>query len=158
MAHHSNLLTRSSPEIELVSSHVDERNGEAHWHNIRYDPVLPTSAFETLVEPHGINDKTSRKKHIERFLLWGGLRWLLAATLSFLYYIVIRLYQGHTLTSRQKSILDALFVGLSIAMGLNIATALKQIATHMRWWFLDTRRTDFYEVSSAYQRLLRCED
>ena len=136
MAHYSNLPSRSSPGIGSVPSHVDEGNGKADPHDTRYNP---------------------KEKLTERFLLWGGLRWFLAATLSVLYYVVILLHQGHIVTSGQKSILDALLVGLSVAMGLNIATALKEIATHMRWWFLDTRQTDIHEVSSAHQRLLHCE-
>jgi hypothetical protein len=153
MAHSSNLPSRSSLEIELVSSHVDERNGEAHSHDTGYVPVPPDPTGEAVVEPHGASPETSRTL-TKRFLLWGGLRWLLAATLSVLYYVVILRYQGHTLTSGQKSILDALFVGLSVAMGLNIATALKEIATHMRCWFSDILQTDIREVSSANQRLL----
>lgn len=111
-------------------------------------PPVPAGDMETLIKPHGASPTASRAKLTKRFLLSGGLRWLLATTFSGLYYVVIQVYKGRTLNPDQKSILDALFIGLSIVMGLNVATALKDIASHLRWWFLDKRLMDISEVGS----------
>jgi hypothetical protein len=88
--------------------------------------------------------------------------------LSGLYYLSIRLYRGRTLSLGQKSVFDAIIVAISIALGLNIASALKEVAIHTRWWFLSKRHlhikevpllitcTKYQEIHLLISRRLRC--
>ncbi|KAK0654745.1 hypothetical protein B0T16DRAFT_256 [Cercophora newfieldiana] len=87
-----------------------------------------------------------RRESTARFLMFGVLRWFGTATLSGLYYLAIRLHQDRTLSRGQKSAFDAIVVGLSIALGLNIAASLREMAIYMRWWFLGKRQIHIREI------------
>ena len=81
------------------------------------------------------------------FVVVGLLRFLCTAILAALFYLIIRLHQGRTLTSGQKSIFDALTVAVSLTLGLNSAASLRHIALYARRWFVDKRRLHIKEVS-----------
>jgi len=90
----------------------------------------------------------SKRESSGRFLMFGLLRWAGTAALSGLYYLAIRLHQNRTLSQGQKSAFDAIIVGISIALGLNIAASLREIAIYMRWWFLGKKQIHIREVSN----------
>lgn len=61
-------------------------------------------------------------------------------------------YKDRVLSPREKSKVDALTVALSIALGLNIASALKANALDLRWWILSKRKRSSQEVSCHVAR------
>lgn len=65
------------------------------------------------------------------------------------FVLAIHFYQGRVLSDNDKSIFESIIVTLSLVVGLNIASALKDIAKHMRWWFLSLKRRDLSEVCSS---------
>ncbi len=92
------------------------------------------------------NRKSAKDDLVRRFLWLGSIRWITSVALAIVYWIVIRVHQFRTLTSNQKSVFDAVIVALSLALGLNIATALRDVALHMRLWFLDKKQVHIREV------------
>lgn len=62
------------------------------------------------------------------------------------FVLAVHFYQGRVLSNNDKSIFESIIVTLSLVVGLNIASALKDIAKHMRWWFLSLKRRDLSEV------------
>lgn len=50
------------------------------------------------------------------------------------------------LSPHSKSIFDAITIGISIAFGLNIASALKANALDLRWWILSFEKRPSEEV------------
>ena len=105
----------------------------------------PTSVPHMYDDVHPTHLR-SQKESSGRFLMLGLLRWAGTAALSGLYYLAIRLHQNRTLSQGQKSAFDAIVVGISIALGLNIAASLREIAIYMRWWFLGKRQIHIREI------------
>jgi len=51
------------------------------------------------------------------------------------------------MSSAKKRQFNALITGLSICLGLNIASSLKAMAIELRWWILSRRKRPLHEVS-----------
>lgn len=51
-----------------------------------------------------------------------------------------------TVTEASKRIFNAITTGISIALGINIATSLKDMALNARWAILHARKRNLYEV------------
>lgn len=66
------------------------------------------------------------------------------------FVLAVHFYQGRVLNNNDKSIFESIIVTLSLVVGLNIASALKDIAKHMRWWFLSLKRRDLSEVCKPH--------
>lgn len=80
------------------------------------------------------------------FVVSGLIRWLITALLLMGFVLAVHFYQGRVLNNNDKSIFESIIVTLSLVVGLNIASALKDIAKHMRWWFLSLKRRNLSEV------------
>lgn len=87
------------------------------------------------------------KKRLRGFAVAGLIKWLITALLLMGFVLTVHFYQGKVLSNNDKSIFDSIVVTLSLVVGLNIASALKDIAKHMRWWFLSLKRRDLSEVN-----------
>jgi hypothetical protein len=85
-------------------------------------------------------------KNLRGFVIAGFIKWLITAVLLMGFVLAIYFYQGRVLSDNDKSIFDSIIVTLSLVVGLNIASALKDIARQMRWWFLSLTRRDLPEV------------
>lgn len=72
-------------------------------------------------------DSPERRPETKDSVLKGLLRWLITALLCGLYYPVIRLYEGRTLSPGAKYIFDWIVIGLSVLVGLNMASSYKEI-------------------------------
>ena len=103
--------------------------------------TLTQNTFESAYARIVPSDKRNQ------FILSGTLRWLVGAALGTLFYITLWLHQGRTLSLRQKSVFDAIIVGISIALGLNFAASLREIAIYMRWWFFARKQIHIREAS-----------
>ena len=93
-----------------------------------------------------MESEPAAQNHTTKFVTVGLLRWLGTAILAVLFYLLIRLHQGRTLTSGQKTIFDALVVAISLALGLNSAASLRHIAMHAKRWVESRRHVEVKEV------------
>lgn len=85
-----------------------------------------------------------------------SLRWLMTATLCFMYIsLVLTLEKRGALNSITRKSFNAVTTGISIALGLDIASALKDMASIMRWYVLTNRTYNLVEVSIKQPRLGR---
>ena len=119
---------------DMRASNLSQEIGDASWQSKgRYGKPAPKPTV-------------TNKSLTTNFFIFGFLRWLASAAFCGFYYLAIRLYEGRTLSPGQKSMFDGIIVGVSLAIGLNVAAGLKEIAMHLRWWFLARRQTHVREV------------
>ena len=100
-------------------------------------PLIPTYGLSVL----------EKSWYLQSFIVIGLIRCLLSSMLAAGFCIAIGKYQGFVLNPLEKSVFEAIIVALSLALGLNIASALKETAIHMRWWFLSMKKRPFKEVA-----------
>ena len=87
------------------------------------------------------------RKQLGKVLLVSICRWLLTAVLGVSIYVVLWHYSSNEVLSiRTKRQFNALVVGLSIGLGLNIASSLKAMAGEVRWWILSLQEWPIREV------------
>ncbi|KAJ0117022.1 hypothetical protein J7T55_003438 [Diaporthe amygdali] len=110
--------------------------------------IVPETDGQPLVDTSAAAD--GRKK-LGGFAIVGLIRWLITALLLMGFVLAVHFYQGKVLDNNDKSIFESIIVTLSLIVGLNIASALKDIAKHMRWWFLSLKRRDLSEVELILQ-------
>ena len=64
------------------------------------------------------------------------------------YILSIRLWvKKGAIDEAHKKIFNAITTGISLALGLNIASSFKDLALNMRWPILSARRRNLNEVS-----------
>lgn len=99
----------------------------------------------------GVREPTKAKsgKQVRRILFESSFRFFITAGLCAAYYFTIRSYQKMgVLAEQQKMEFNAITTALSIALGLNIASAFKDMALNMRWPILSGRHSrSLVEVS-----------
>jgi hypothetical protein len=80
-------------------------------------------------------------------LLWGFLRWFIAAGLLALLGITIWKYSTYSIISNNERLwFNAILTGLSIVIGLAIAASLNAMTFNMRWWLLSLRKWRLRQV------------
>lgn len=91
----------------------------------------------------------SPKRQLRRMLKVGFLRWLMSALLiADIYMTIWHFSEVRVMSLYKKKLFNTLITGLSIALGLNIASALKKMATDMRWWIISGKKRTLAEVGS----------
>lgn len=130
---------------------------QCRWDIGKSSYSMGTSKFHSPMNGDGKDDDASGPGHggdtspqgerTTGFVIVGLLRFLGTAVLAVLFYVIIRLHQGRTLTSGEKSIFDALIVAVSLTLGLNSAASLRHIALYATRWFAEKRRIHVKEVS-----------
>lgn len=90
--------------------------------------------------------KVKHNKSFIKLLLPGTVRWVISLLLMVGFYLAIWSYQERVISAATKSIFDAIIVGISIALSLNIASSLKAVALDLRWWVLSIKRRASKEV------------
>ncbi len=93
--------------------------------------------------------KTVVEQKFTKLLLSGLPRCLISWLLIGAFYLSLWAYKDRILSPRSKSSFDAITVALSIAFGLNIASALKTVALDLRWWILSIGKRPSKEVYRA---------
>ncbi|PVH72023.1 hypothetical protein DL98DRAFT_553373 [Cadophora sp. DSE1049] len=74
-------------------------------------------------------------------------RWLLNAILIVCLYVTLWHYSSKkVMTSAKKRVFNAIVTGLSLALGLSIASGLKAMALEVRWWILSRQKRSLREV------------
>lgn len=112
---------------------------------------VPLSGGRTLTDQLATISSGNR---LGGFAVTGLVKWLITALLLMGFVLAVHFYQGRVLSDNDKSIFESIIVTLSLVVGLNIASALKDIAKHMRWWFLSLKRRDLSEVRVLFCRSL----
>ncbi|APA07111.1 hypothetical protein sscle_02g018810 [Sclerotinia sclerotiorum 1980 UF-70] len=107
---------------------------ESHFHK-------PEQAYTTI--PY----KSKTGKQFWHILLKSLARWLITLILCIAYLVALRVWnQKGTVTETSKRIFNAITTGVSIALGINIATSLKDMALNARWPILHARKRNLYEL------------
>ncbi len=89
------------------------------------------------------------RKQLWHILAGSTIRWLITAGLCAAYIISTRIWQFKgAQNENQKRLYNTITTGISIALGLNVASAFKDMALNMRWPILSRRRRNLVEVSS----------
>lgn len=118
------------------------------------DSVRESSADKSIKPPRLSRQAQSftyerlHKRRQLRKLLGACLtRWLMTMVLCASIYLVLWQYSSKTamVTSKKKEF-NALIVGLSILLSLNLASSLKHMAATLRWWLLSLKEWKPREV------------
>jgi hypothetical protein len=87
------------------------------------------------------------RKQLRKLLLDGLVRWVVTALVILCLYLTLWHYSAKEVMSQAKRLqFNALVTGLSIALGLSIASGLKEMALEIRWWILSRKKRSLYEV------------
>ena len=99
-----------------------------------------------VFDPSHLKQKVRLNQSFVKLFLPGLARCLISWLLIGAFYISLWRYKDRILSPRTKSHFDTITVALSIALGLNVASALKTIALDLRWWFLSMGKRPSREV------------
>lgn len=140
-----------SPPLATPNSIIHAKDGSYTYLN------TPTSTFdveqnsdkESLIGEHS---HSHRHHHVKLFdhnesrkkLLWtGGVKLLITVLFSALICLVLKAWEGFhqpiVLSKIDVRIFNAIMIGLSLCLGLNLLSSLKQYANTFRWSFLARR-------------------
>jgi hypothetical protein len=86
------------------------------------------------------------------FIFKGLLRWFITALLCGMYYLMVKVYEGRTLSPNDKSVFDWLTIAVTLALGLNMASSYKEIGLHMKSWFYVKRGVTIRDVCPVSHR------
>jgi hypothetical protein len=83
-----------------------------------------------------------------RLLLKGFLKWIITVSLSAAMGGIMYYYSTYVMpmSESDKQKYNFLVIGLSLALGINLASSLKAMATDIRWWILSLKRRKLREV------------
>lgn len=133
----SSNLSHSTSAATLLPHDSQEQNYshfKSHFHN-------PEQSYTTVPYEPGT------RKRFWNILLKSLLRWLITLILCIAYYIALRVWnQKGTVTEASKRVFNAITTGISIALGINIASSLKDMALNARWPILHARKRNLVEV------------
>ncbi|KAK4162822.1 hypothetical protein QBC43DRAFT_73633 [Cladorrhinum sp. PSN259] len=123
-------LAEPSPQNSPVSPETEKRGyGAYQAASSNGHGQLPRSPPGPDISP------PEQPPSLRYFILKAAFRWFITALLCTAYYAIVRLYEGHTLSPKNKSVFDWLTIGVTLLLGLNIGSAYKEIALQMKPWF-----------------------
>jgi hypothetical protein len=100
--------------------------------------------FSGTVAPY----KDHSGRQLRHILVGSSFRWLITAGLCGSYVWANKDYEAKgALSEGQKKMYNTVTTAISIALGLNIASAFKDMALNMRWPILSARKRNLDEVS-----------
>lgn len=70
-----------------------------------------------------------------------------------MYYLIVKVYEGRTLSPNAKSVFDWLTIGVTLILGLNMASSYKEIGLHMKPWFYAKSGVNIRDVRFVPQRV-----
>lgn len=92
--------------------------------------------------------KAKTGKQLRHLLIGSSVRWVLSLLLCAAWVLATRLVvQEGAVTETKKRIYNAATTGIALALGLNIASAFKDMAMNMRWPILANRERNLIEVN-----------
>lgn len=83
-----------------------------------------------------------------KLLFKGFIKWFITLALMAIIGSIMYYYSTHVrpMTEKDKQKYNFLVVGLSLALGMNLASSLKQMAVDVRWWVLSLTKRSLREV------------
>ncbi len=114
--------------------------------NYLLDPMNRVDTTYTLLHvPY--KDNTGRQ--LRHILFVSSFRWFITAGLCAAYILATQLWKDKpVLTETEKRVYNAITTGISIALGLNLMSAFKDLALNMRWPILSAKKRNLIEVRS----------
>jgi hypothetical protein len=110
-----------------------------------HDPAHKIDTFYTSEEFQPYKDNTGRQ--LRHILIAGLGRWSITAITCIFYAAATIIWQNKNAQGEtSKRIYNTITTGLSIALGLNIQSAFKDMALNMRWVILSNRKRNLIEV------------
>jgi hypothetical protein len=114
-----------------------------------WTPVSDSSTFNDL-SYNNFATKFDRRAQFIRLASWGLLRFLVTLTLIFSLYGTIIGFVRHGLIGEVgKRVYNTLFTGLSMTLGIAIASSFKAIAVNLRWYILSRKKRPIEEVNTC---------
>jgi len=106
-------------------------------------PRTPPTDTQTSATPF------RRHRQLLRLLLMGSVHFMITVALILGLYGVFVMYERHGIMGEGgKRAYNTFVTGLSMALGINIATSFKAIAVDVRWWILSQKKRSMDEVCS----------
>lgn len=116
-----------------------------------HDPLNHIDTFSMSNSFQAYKDNTGRQ--LRHIFITSLSRWLITAGLCAAMIFVTRIWQSKVaISENSKKMYNTITTGISIALGLNIASAFKDMALNMRWSILSARARSLVEVSWIHQR------
>jgi hypothetical protein len=112
-------------------------------------PLYDNSAYPILSKESqaGLSREYRASKQLLQLFFWGFLRWFVTSGLLALLGITIWKYSTYSIISNDERLwFNAILTGLSIVIGLAIASSLNAMTFNMRWWFLSLRKRPLRQV------------
>lgn len=112
-----------------------------------HDPLnkIDTSFSTPEYQPY----KSNSARQLRHLLVGSTARFLITLGFCAGYVLATRIWVNKTAVSEnQKKVYNAITTALSIALGLNIASAFKDMALNMRWPILAARKRNLRELDS----------
>lgn len=83
-----------------------------------------------------------------KLLLRGFLKWFISLAMMASLSGIMYNYSTNVrpMSEKDKQTYNFLVVGLSLALGMNLASSLKQMVVDMRWWILSLTKRNLREV------------
>lgn len=95
------------------------------------------------------------RRQRRRLVVNSAFQWAVTASICVALFAVLYYYSNvQTLTQPQKHTFNALVTGLSVLLGLSLASSLRGYALMMRWRLLATK----YRSLQAFDLILSCDD
>ncbi|KAK0102798.1 hypothetical protein ONS95_006395 [Cadophora gregata] len=129
----------------MYSTFSSNNGSQPEMHSFLHDPMNKIDTFYTANTFVPYKDHSG--KQLRHILLGSSFRWLITAGLCGGYILATRLWQQQGAQSEaRKKVYNALTTGISIALGLNIASAFRDMALNMRWPILSGRKRNLVEL------------
>jgi len=94
--------------------------------------------------------KFDRHRQFVQLACRGFVRFLLTTTLVFALYGTLKGYEHHGLIGKTgKRLFNTLVTGLSMALGISLASSFKAVALDLRWFVLSRKKRPIEEVNVA---------
>ncbi|KAH7327516.1 hypothetical protein BKA65DRAFT_68441 [Rhexocercosporidium sp. MPI-PUGE-AT-0058] len=130
---------------ETMYSTFSNNTSQPEMHSFLHDPMNKIDTFYTANTFVPYKDNSG--KQLRHILIGSSFRWLITAGLCGGYVFVTRMWQNQgAQTEARKKVYNALTTGISIALGLNIASAFRDMALNMRWPILSGRKRNLVEL------------
>ncbi|KAL5328105.1 hypothetical protein ACEPPN_005813 [Leptodophora sp. 'Broadleaf-Isolate-01'] len=129
----------------MYSTFSNNNASQPEMHSFLHDPINKIDTFYTANT--FIPYKDNSGKQLRHILIVSSFRWLITAGLCGGYVFATRMWQNQGAQSEaRKKVYNALTTGISIALGLNIASAFRDMALNMRWPILSGRKRNLVEL------------
>ncbi|KAF5878056.1 uncharacterized protein Bfra_000223 [Botrytis fragariae] len=141
-------ILRPSPPTQISSDNFSHSNSAATLLPHEQDYAQFESHFQTPEQSFTTGPyKSKTGKQFRHILLKSLARWFITLVLCIAYFLTLTFWNNKgTVTERSKRIFNATTTGISIALGLNIASSLKGMALNARWAILHASKRNLYEL------------